>query len=69
MRDRAYLDAIQNPIAAPPYEVVMDCAVRRKVLRKVAPLATGAQDIYHCVHDRTHVGPPLATAALGCGAT
>src|SRR5258705_9395738 len=59
------VNAIQNPIAVPPHEVVVDRAVGRKVLRKVAPLATGAQDIHHFVHDRTHVGPPLATAGLG----
>jgi hypothetical protein len=27
-------------------------------------LATGAEDIHDPVHDRTHVGPPLAAAAL-----
>src|SRR5258708_35841576 len=59
------VNAIQNPIAVPPHEVVVDRAVRRKVLRKVAPLATGAQDIHHCVHDRTHVGPPLSSAGIG----
>jgi hypothetical protein len=46
-------------------EVVVDRAVRRKVLRKVAPLATGAQNIHHRVHDPSHVGPPLATTWLG----
>src|SRR5712671_6015254 len=59
------MNAIQHTIALPPNEVVVDRAVRRKVLWKVAPLATGAQDIHHPVHDRTHVGPPLATAGLG----
>src|SRR5712675_2970540 len=58
------VNAIQHTIALPPNEVVVDRAVRRKVLWKVAPLATGAQDIHHPVHDRTHVGPPLATARL-----
>ena len=57
------VNAIQHTIAVPPDEVVVDRAVRRKVLRKVAPLATGAQNIHHRVHDRTHVGPPLATRA------
>src|SRR5882672_5855375 len=59
------VSAIQHTIAVPPDEVVVDRAVRRKVLRKVAPLATGTEDIHHPVHDRTHVGPPLATAGLG----
>src|SRR5262249_25368369 len=59
------VNAIQNPIAMPPQEVVVDRAVRRKVLRKIAPLATGAQDIHHGVGDRTHVGPTLATTGLG----
>src|SRR5215471_17335234 len=40
-------------------------AVRRKVLRQIAPLATGTQDIHHPVHHRPHVGPALATAGLG----
>src|SRR5262249_1070377 len=59
------VNAIQNPIAMPPQEVVVDRAVRRKVLRKIAPLATGAQDIHHGVGDRTHVGPTLTTTGLG----
>ena len=56
--------AIQHAIALPPDEVVVDRAVRRKILRKIAPLATGAQDIHHAVHDRTHVGAALAAARL-----
>src|ERR1700747_2543432 len=59
------VNAIQHTITLPPYEVTVDRAVRRKVLRKVAPLATGAQNIHHRVHDRPHVGPPLATASVG----
>src|SRR5215813_5761185 len=59
------VNAIQHTIAVPPDEVMVDSAVRRKVLRKVAPLATGAQNIHHRVHDRPHVGPSLATAGLG----
>src|SRR5882672_5233275 len=47
------MNAIQHTIALPPNEVVVDRAVRRKVLWKVAPLATGAQAIHHPVHDRT----------------
>src|ERR1700752_526182 len=39
------VNAIQHTITLPPYEVTVDRAVRRKVLRKVAPLATGAQNI------------------------
>jgi hypothetical protein len=34
------MNAIQHAIALPPDEVVVDRAVRRKILRKVAPLAT-----------------------------
>src|SRR6516225_7489242 len=59
------MNAIQHTIALPPDEVVVDRAVRRKVLREIAPLATGTQDIHHPVHDRTHVGPSPATAGLG----
>ena len=43
------MNAIQHAIALPPDEVVVDRAVRRKILRKVAPLATGAQDIHDVV--------------------
>jgi hypothetical protein len=39
------MNAIQYTIALPPDEVVVDRTVRRKILREVAPLATGAQDI------------------------
>jgi len=61
------MDTIQHAVALPPNEVAMDCAVRRKILRKVAPLTAGAQDIHHPVHDRAHVGSPLAAAALRWG--
>src|SRR6266853_5977045 len=47
---RKYGESHQEPCSGSPW--------------KVAPLATGAQDIHHPVHDRTHVGPPLATARL-----
>ena len=56
------MNAIQRTVAMPPNEVVVDRAARRKILRKVAPLATGAQDIHHPVHGRAHVcSPPAAT--------
>src|SRR5712671_3811806 len=61
------MNAIQHTVAVPPDEIVVNRAVRRKVLRKVAPLATGTQDIHHPVHDRTHVGPPPASPGLGGG--
>ena len=38
------MNAIQHAVALPPNEVIMDCAARRKILRKVAPLAASAQD-------------------------
>src|SRR5580692_7859051 len=58
------MNAIQHAIALPPNEIVVHRAARRKILRKVAPLATGAQDIHYAVHDRTHVGAALAAARL-----
>src|SRR4029077_8021651 len=57
------MDAIQYAVALPPDEIVVDCAARRKILRKVAPLAACAQDIHDPVHDRAHVGLPLAATA------
>ena len=45
-----------------PNEVVVDCAARRKILRKVAPLAAGARDIHDPIHDRAQVCSPLAAA-------
>ena len=59
------MNAIQHTIALPPDEVAVHRAVRRKVLRQIAPLATGTQDIHHPVHGRPHVDPALATAGLG----
>ena len=59
------MNAIQRAVAMPPNEVVVDRAARRKILRKVAPLAAGAEDIHHPVHGRAHVGSPLAAAWLG----
>src|SRR5271166_357236 len=58
------MDAIQHAIALPPNEVVMDRAARWKILRQVAPLAAGAQDVHDAVHHRTHVLLALASARL-----
>jgi hypothetical protein len=44
----------------------VDRAARRKILGKIAPLATGTQDVHHAVHHRAHVGAALAAAGL-CG--
>ena len=59
------MNAIQHAVALAPSEVVVDCAARREVLGKVAPLAASAQDTHRPVHDRAHVCSPLASAALG----
>ena len=56
------MNAIQHAVALPPDEVVIHRAVRRKILRKIAPLTTGAQDIHQAVYHRTHVGAALAAA-------
>src|SRR5271168_3210000 len=58
------MNAIQHAIALPPNEVVMDRAARWKILRQVAPLAAGAQDVHDAVHHRAHVHRPLASARL-----
>ena len=59
------MNTIEHAVALPPNEVVVDCATRRKILRKVAPLAARTENIHHPVHDRAHVGSPLAAAWLG----
>src|SRR5208282_5698098 len=40
---------------------------RRQVLRDVAPLATGAQNVHDAVDHLAHVDAPFAAAALGQG--
>jgi hypothetical protein len=42
----------------------MVSTARWKILRKIAPLATGTQDVHHAVHHRTHLGAALAPAGL-----
>jgi hypothetical protein len=59
------MDPIQRAVANPPRKIIMQRAARRKVLWNIPPLAAGAQDVHHAVHDRPHVGPPLAAAAFG----
>src|SRR5208282_2631993 len=56
------MNAIQHAVALPPDEVVIHRAVWRKILRKIAPLTTGAQDIHQAVYHRTHVGAALTAA-------
>src|SRR4029077_11002070 len=56
------MNAIEHAGALPPDEVVVPRAARRKILRNIAPLTTGAQDVHQAVHHRTHVGAALAAA-------
>ena len=58
------MNAIEHAVALPPDEVVVHRATRRKILRNIAPLTTGAQDVHQAVHHRTHVGAALAAARL-----
>jgi transposase len=55
--------------AMPPRKIVMQRAARRKVLWDVPPLAAGAQDVHHAVHDGPHVDPPLTAATFRNGST
>src|SRR5271155_472448 len=59
------MNPIQRAVANPPRKIVMQRAARRKVFWNIPPLAAGAQDIHHAIHDRQHVRPPLAAAAFG----
>src|SRR3974377_1888414 len=59
------MDPIQPAVAIPPRKIVMQRAARRKVLWNVAPLAAGAEDVHHAVHNGPHVRPPLTAAAFG----
>src|SRR6202021_159269 len=57
------MDPIQRAVAMPPRKIVMQRAAGRKVFWDVPPLAAGAQDVHHAVHDGPHVDPPLTAAA------
>jgi len=59
------VDFLQRAVVAPQTKVVVHRAARRQILRDVAPLAVGAQDIHHAVDHLAHVDAPLAAAALG----
>ena len=59
------MNTIEHAVALPPNKVVVDRAARREILWKVTPLAAATEDIHHPVHDRAHVGSPLAAAWLG----
>ena len=43
------MDAIEHAIAPPPDEVVIYRTARRKILRNITPLTTGAQDVHQTV--------------------
>jgi hypothetical protein len=58
------MDPIQRAVANPPRKIVMQRAARGKVFWDIPPLAAGAQDVHHAVHDRPHVRPPLTAAAF-----
>ena len=58
------MNTIEHAVALPPNKVVVDRAARREILWKVTPLAAATEDIHHPVHDRAHVGSPLAAAWL-----
>src|ERR1700730_5747557 len=59
------MDPIQRAVANPPRKIVMQRAARRKVFWNIAPLAAGAQDVHHAVHDCPHFGPPLTAPTFG----
>src|SRR5580700_3375817 len=59
------MDTIERAVAKPPRKIVVQRAARRKVFWDVPPLAAGAQDVHHAVHDGPHVDPPLTAAASG----
>src|ERR1700729_3295749 len=58
------MDPIQRAVAMPPRKIVMQRASGRKVFWDIPPLAAGAQDVHHAVHDGSHVRPPLTAAAF-----
>src|SRR5499427_8437948 len=60
---RTMMDPIQRAVAKPPRKIVMHRAARRKVFWDIPPLAAGAQDVHHAVHDGPHVDPTLTAAA------
>src|SRR5271165_6952514 len=49
------MDAIQHAINAPIAKVSINGAARRKILRQVAPLASGAQQVHDGVERVPHV--------------
>src|SRR4029077_3717298 len=57
------MDPIQRAVAMPPSKIVMQRAARWKVFWDVPPLAAGAQDVHHAVHDGPNVDQPLTAAA------
>ena len=59
------MNPIQRAVANPPRKIVMQRAARRKVFWNIAPLAAGAQDVHHAVHDGPHFGPPLTAPTFG----
>ena len=61
------MDAIDDAVIGPKIEVVEDRALRRKVLRHVAPLAARAQNVHQAIGNLPHVDRPLATPVLGGG--
>ena len=59
------MDLLQRAVPAPQAKISVHRAARWQVLRDVAPLAAGAQDIHHTVDHLAHVDGTLAAAALG----
>jgi hypothetical protein len=56
------MNSIEYAVSAPFPEIVVDRAVRRKILRQLSPLAAGAIDIANGVEDLAHVGLAVAPA-------
>src|SRR6201998_1002815 len=57
------MEPTQDAVQIPQSKIVMQRAARWKVFWDVPPLAAGAQDVHHPVHDGPHVDPPLTAAA------
>jgi hypothetical protein len=59
------MNNLQRAVVVPQAEIVIHRAAWWQILRDVAPLTSGAQDIHHAVDHLAHVDAPLAATTLG----
>jgi hypothetical protein len=61
------MDILQRAVVSPQVEIIVERALRRKILGRIAPLAPRAQHVHDPIHNFAHIHLALAAPMFGRG--